>query len=422
MLIQFTVKNFRSLRKQQTFSLVASNSTFAGKRNLIKTSFSAAPILLEVAAIYGANGSGKSTLIDAFEFMQGFVEDSHKQQPGEKITGVAPYFFSKKTVELPSSFELVFISDGFLFQYGFVVDAKKVHDEWLFATPSGMKKQKQQTWFKRHSQDMTKSKVKRDLRGAKEAWKEGTGDNQLFLSVSANRQSVDFKKPFSWIRNNLRMLTAPQQVHPGFTSKLVLDFDKKSEVLLLLNSLDLFVDDLSVAEKTINESDLLGVDKLPPAVRAEIVKSIVGSKQPIVKMHHAVEEGGFYQLPIEQESSGTQQLYALAGPLLDVFEKGLTLVVDEIHNSLHPLALKKLVSLFNDPSVNIKNAQLIFTTHDVTAMDYLSRDQVWFIEKDKFDGSTLTPLDSFQGSKNEPVAKRYLGGRYGAIPNIGNVF
>ena len=135
MLIQFSIENYRSIKERQTLSMVTSTSKIERSRCLLHTGFKAAPALLEVTAIYGPNGSGKSTLVNAMDFFQDFVMDSHKLQPGEPIDAISPFLFSKKTTTQPSTFEAVFVKDNFLFQYGFTADNKKVHDEWLYATP-----------------------------------------------------------------------------------------------------------------------------------------------------------------------------------------------------------------------------------------------------------------------------------------------
>ena len=77
--------------------------------------------------------------------------------------------------------------------------------------------------------------------------------------------------------------------------------------------------------------------------------------------------------------------------------------------------------LFHDPEINTAGAQLIFTTHDTSllnAPDLLRRDQVWFVEKDRNQASSLVSLSEFSPRKNEALESGYLIGRYGGIPFI----
>ncbi|MBM3350044.1 MAG: ATP-binding protein, partial [Betaproteobacteria bacterium] len=63
--------------------------------------------------------------------------------------------------------------------------------------------------------------------------------------------------------------------------------------------------------------------------------------------------------------------------------------------------------------------QIIFTTQDTSLLDapnLFRRDQVWFIEKDKDQASTLVALAEFSPRKNEALERGYLIGRYGGVP------
>jgi len=113
----------------------------------------------------------------------------------------------------------------------------------------------------------------------------------------------------------------------------------------------------------------------------------------------------------------------LAGPWLDVLEKGLVFFVDELDTSLHPLLIRFLLNLLHSPETNRHNAQLVFTTHDTTVLDQtlLRRDQVWFVEKDAGNATRLYPLSDYKPRKGEALQKGYLYGRYGALPFPGEL-
>ncbi len=61
MLVEFRVKNFRSLRDEQVLSLVASTDKTLLDTHAAGTGLKVAPHLLKSAVVYGANASGKST-------------------------------------------------------------------------------------------------------------------------------------------------------------------------------------------------------------------------------------------------------------------------------------------------------------------------------------------------------------------------
>jgi AAA15 family ATPase/GTPase len=121
---------------------------------------------------------------------------------------------------------------------------------------------------------------------------------------------------------------------------------------------------------------------------------------------------------LEDESLGTQKLYALAGPLLEILDKGHVLVIDELDRSLHPLLCRQIIDAFHDPMLNPNGAQLIFTTHDTSLLETANfrRDQIWFTEKGADQSSALTPLSDFSPRAREAIEKGYLSGRYGGVP------
>ena len=121
-----------------------------------------------------------------------------------------------------------------------------------------------------------------------------------------------------------------------------------------------------------------------------------------------------------EESDGSRVVFSLAGPWLDVLENGYTLIVDELHNSLHPLALKFLVNLFHNPQTNSGNAQLIFTSHVTSVMSkgFMHQDQVWLVEKDDMESSVLFPLSNYNVRDVSAFQKAYLDGRFGAVPKL----
>lgn len=131
---------------------------------------------------------------------------------------------------------------------------------------------------------------------------------------------------------------------------------------------------------------------------------------------------GSVRFELSDESDGTQLWLDLLPRVITSLGHGRTLVIDEIDTSLHPLLVRKLVGLYRDPETNVSRAQLLFTTHDTFLLALiagelgLDRDQVWFVEKHADGASGLYPLTDFKPRNEHNLARRYLGGSYGAIP------
>lgn len=73
MLLEFTVRHYRSFHKECTFSLEAQNIVEEPKNNIVSLN---GHKIVKTAAIYGPNSSGKSNLINALENMKNCVINS----------------------------------------------------------------------------------------------------------------------------------------------------------------------------------------------------------------------------------------------------------------------------------------------------------------------------------------------------------
>ena len=131
-------------------------------------------------------------------------------------------------------------------------------------------------------------------------------------------------------------------------------------------------------------------------------------------------------IPLKQESSGTLKMFALYPSLKEVLDQGSTLFIDELNARLHPLLVRNIILTFLSPEINTRNAQLVFTTHDIWQFsnELLRRDEIWMVNKNRDGVSELYSLVEFkdeEGNKvrrDEALAKNYLTGNYGAIPAL----
>ncbi|MEM9243880.1 MAG: ATP-binding protein, partial [Pseudomonadota bacterium] len=144
-------------------------------------------------------------------------------------------------------------------------------------------------------------------------------------------------------------------------------------------------------------------------------KSFLGRKIPELKFIYPINGKINKELPFEDESMGTQRLFKYAAFMLEAIDKNITLIIDELNASLHPKALEGVIQLFKNKA---KNAQLIFTSHDAITMDLMRKDEVWLVEKGNDLATKLYSVADFKNESNNVISKRYLSGRYGAIPDI----
>lgn len=133
---------------------------------------------------------------------------------------------------------------------------------------------------------------------------------------------------------------------------------------------------------------------------------------------------GSFSLSLRDQSLGTIALFELGIPAFRSLDNGTVLVVDELDASLHPFLTAQLISLYRDPVTNPRGAQLIFSSHDAALLgriqgeEVLHRDHIWFTEKDECGETELFPLTDYKPRKDENRERRYLAGRYGAVPVV----
>lgn len=416
MLVEFRVKNFRSLRDEQVLSLVASSDKSLLETHALSTGLKAAPHLLKSAVVYGANASGKSNLVKALQYMRGVVLESAALQPGQSFTRLQAYKLDASSVHQPTEFEVTFILEGVRYQYGFAMNTQRIVSEHLLV----YKAFKPQRWFERHFDAESGKEVYEfgsGLKGAKNLWEGATRPNALFLSMAVQLNSEALRSVFEWFMNKLVIFNELSALSPQLSLQMLKQDGQRKAICDFLRAADISIADIEVTTKqamvhTINVD--LATGKREEQVGEQALEE--------VKFHHLTEHGKAV-FDLMDESSGTRNLLFLAGPILDILSKGLTLVIDELDTSLHTLLVQALVRLFHRPEANTGGAQLIFTTHDTSLLDaygLFRRDQVWFVEKSPDQSSSLYPLLDFSPRKNEALERGYLQGRYGALPFLRN--
>lgn len=412
MLLEFRVKNFRSLRDEQVLSLVASKDKSLRASHTLATGLTAAPNLVRSAVVYGANASGKSNLIKALQYMRGVVTESATIiQPGQ-IYGVQPFRLDAESASQPTEFEVTFILDGVRYQYGFAMTQLRIISEHLLV----YKAFKPQRWFERHFDDETGKDVYdfgSGLKGPKNLWEGATRPNALFLSMAAQLNSEALLPVFNWFVNGLVIFNEQAQLSTHTSIQMLKQADGRKQICSFLSAADISIADIEVVTNKV-PGQSLHVDFA--AGKTEMRTEEIEQDQLLFS--HVTERGKAV-LDLMDESNGTRNLLFLAGPVLDILRKGLTLVIDELDTSLHTLLVRELVRLFHNPEANPSGAQLIFSTHDTSlldAPDLFRRDQIWFVEKDRDQASTLVSLSEFSPRKNEALERGYLMGRYGGVP------
>jgi len=422
MFVEFTVGNFLSFQQPATLSMAAAkinardrqvdeNNTLPVEDDLT---------LLTSAAVYGANASGKSNLVKALHFMRWLVLSSSKESQVDEPIPASPFRLSTETGDQPSFFEVVFLLDKVAYRYGFEVDRHSVATEWLFATFS----QRETRLFTRQAGEYKTGRRFREGRDLEAR----TRPNALFLSVAAQFNGPIAGRVLGWFRD-LRLISGLEdQAYSQFTIENFENGNYRQEIIQLVKKLDLGIEDIQAQRGKMDKFKTHSLESFPRAIRDEPWMPI-GAEEPSIRTAHTRYDESkrpvaaeFFDLN-EDESAGTEKLFFLAGPILEALAHGRVLWIDEMDARLHPLMTRHLIGLFNSRQANPHGAQLVFTTHDTNLLSnkLFRRDQIWFVEKDRYGASHLYSLAEIKVRNDASFESDYIQGRYGAIPFLGDI-
>ncbi|MGN0915034.1 MAG: ATP/GTP-binding protein [Succinivibrio sp.] len=429
MLLQFSVKNFRSIKDRVVLSMETSsdkslteNYVCIKKDNILKS-----------AAIFGANAAGKSNIFLALTAAILTLRRSNERQVGEKLGQIIPFLFDEETATAPTEFEFVFFVDDIKYVYGFSATSTQIVTEYLYV----YKSIRATTIFERDENglydDKTGRRTSLKYRFTSSALEkklkplvERNSLNKLFLATSSAWNCEETKAPMLWFMNSINtystkfnnLLSKTGVMYENDKDQSLREFVKR-----ILREADINITDYELESHEVQLDALISPQALDKEGTAPTFKS---KAYKISTFHSIVDKDGkrqIFPLDMHLESLGTQQLFFISPIIKNAFDTGETVCVDEFDTSMHPLLVKFLIKLFHNPALNKKNAQLIISTHTESLLDLsiLRRDQIYFVDKDQDTGvSELYSLDDYTPTPRitEDIRKGYMNGRFGAVPYI----
>ncbi len=419
MLVEFKVNNFRSIKDTATFSMLTSskdegNSFKIRNYNLLRSSI-----------IYGANASGKSNLLKAMAFMKRFVLNYYKILQSTDKLPHDPYLLSDETENASSTFEIVFFIDEIKYRYGFELDNETVYSEWLYADEKG----KEAKLFVRESEEPdyvnpNKFKEGYDFFNKKDE-KIKIAKNQLFIWKCDQANGEISKAILGWFNYFNIIDVMDHKEYINFTMNQMKNIEFKKQIIELVKTADIGINDIQIKEEDISP-EMISKLPIPDDIKNELLNEKGLKSISFNTIHSKINKDGTHINVVfefnKNESKGTKKFFAISAPILDTLKKGKILIIDELDASLHPILTQHLIKLFHNETLNTKNAQLIFATHDTNLLkpELFRRDQIWFTEKDQYGATTIYSLVQFKNvRKNEDFEKQYIQGKYGAIPYLG---
>ncbi len=410
MIIDFTVSNFRSIRDEQTFSFHVEHPGSHLRSNIAYPAGNRIGVLKSLGT-YGANASGKSNLLLAFKALRSIVRESGSLKDGDTIPWYDPFLLSEETRHAPASFEVeLFTPDGTRYLYKIVFDEYRIIEEQLTFYPSGQPA----VLFTRKESDTWKTISFGSLyKGGKKRLPFFA--NNTYLSKAGNSADTpeSIRNFYNYFGANLLLIGQNETVILGGWTK---DEALIEHLSMLLSAADTGIEGVAFEKRDVESPEL--PEELPETLKVALHRDM--KWKPVFS--HRTDKGSLEHFDLTNESGGTRRLFHLAPVILRVLASGQVILLDELESSMHPFMAELIIKLFNDPEVNPKGAQLIFTTHNVDIMssELLRRDQIWFAEKE--DGASsyfsLADFDKNIVKPRSPFSRWYLEGRFDAIPKI----
>ena len=418
MILEFKVKNFRSIRDEQIFSMVSESKVNELEENTFKVDDKTD--VLKSSIIYGRNGSGKSNLLLAFRALIILVNESSDFKVEKSISPYEPFKLDTDCENKPVELGIDFITKNDVrYIYSISYNKKEILSESLYFYPNSQPAK----LFDRNKKGITYGEY---FTGKKKQIEELLLDNQLYLSKAGKSKLKSLHEAYLFITESIY----PSTFHDTDYDKILINIftnkmgneeipNFKENINKLLRVADTGIISLDAKESYIDEKNL------PENMTDEGKKEIVERFKYRIKTKHSYFEGGNesgeVEFDLQDESTGTIKLLAIGGLVLEALNDGQTLIVDELDKSLHPKLTELIIKIFHNKKTNPNNAQLIFATHDISLLDnsIFRRDQVWIAEKEYEENSIFYSLSDIKGvRKDAPYDKWYMSGRFRGIPLI----
>lgn len=403
MIIEVRAKNVFSFTDQIALSMKADmrNRKFATNVHR-ENNFN----ILKVAGIYGPNNAGKTCLVRCIRAIRNVLLDQE--------SGAVPNMFTEDSVY---SLGVTFLFDGRKFCYDFKYDFSK--KEYLYEKFSEIFKdqygnEKEEIW-------LIKDKEKQEYRCV---------DAELLPMMSLVAQNnimiylVD--------TNKFNKLSEMKRILSGFASKIdIINMNNipmkktielmknknglQGKIVSFIKNADLYLENFEYVEMGNIKVDVSRSEEKPEEKVLDVPDQIMDQIR-LVSTYKGV------QVPsMLFDSTGTKKIAALASYIIEGIEQGRILVVDELDSSIHFKLTRAIVAMFNN-ELN-KDAQLVFTVHDINLMDckkMFRKEQIWFVHKDE-EGVYVYSLADFTAQEGvrdtTDIIEKYRKGALGALPD-----
>lgn len=412
MLLDIEIKNLKSFKNQTIFSMEAENKI--EDRNSFEVEVGKEKFeLLKTAVLFGGNASGKSNFTSVLSIFRYYLFNKGIEKYNKEGFG-----FGEE--DKNSTIKVRNVVDDKIYEYILEINfnTKKIIKEKLYITALERK-----LVFERENNKI----VKYD----KEVFSEyeitiGFINETLTDSDSVISRIIEWRVPeeiekyifyIDKIKINNYSDDLGKYIYENKNNKkLVIEFLKK--IGIIVNDIEVYREKNEFFLKNIRESKEFQI--LSEKEQEKLLSQIAY----IYRIHFVYEDNQKqkYKLEYYEQSAGTQKILSMFFPIYNLLNNGGVMIIDELDITLHYSLIKEIIKMFNSAEYNRKNAQLIFTTHNLLLLDFnlFREDQIWFLENnDVSTGTELYSLSDIEGyEKNKYLLRDYLNGNFGGIPKL----
>ena len=411
-LLDIEIKNLKSFKNQTIFSMEAENKI--EDRNSFEIEVGKEKFeLLKTAVLFGGNASGKSNFTSVLSIFRYYLFNKGIEKYNKE-----GFRFGEE--DKNSTIKVRNVVDDKIYEYILEINfnTKKIIKEKLYITALERK-----LVFERENNKI----VKYD----KEIFSEyeitiGFINETLTDSDSVISRIIEWRVPeeiekyifyIDKIKINNYSDDLGKYIYENKNNKkLVIEFLKK--IGIIVNDIEVYREKNEFFLKNIRESKEFQI--LSEKEQEKLLSQIAY----IYRIHFVYEDNQKqkYKLEYYEQSAGTQKILSMFFPIYNLLNNGGVMIIDELDITLHYSLIKEIIKMFNSVEYNRKNAQLIFTTHNLLLLDFnlFREDQIWFLENnDVSTGTELYSLSDIEGyEKNKYLLRDYLNGNFGGIPKL----
>ncbi|HAU84451.1 MAG TPA: ATP-binding protein [Lachnospiraceae bacterium] len=393
MLLSYSVKNFKSIKEECTFSLIPGRKMKRFENNVITSESGIRG--LKSAVIVGENGGGKTNFIQSLDFLK-FLFNSAEEI--KTMRSLLHYDDAKK--KSTQEFRVSVCLERIIYDYTLILDGTSIKEERLDVGISESKKMNVFSIYRSDFKDVGKKieikfEWEMDARLIDEQKIKSDAvqnSNRLFI-LKLELLDVEVVKPFcDWMRNKLIVHSPSNISYAKF-----LEIQKQEEDLEILQD-ERFIEIFQLVDPSIIK---LKIDEEEPFKDSIVIRRS--------------ENGKEYRTRMSKESSGIRDFFAWSIDIWRVIYDDCTVFADEMDKVLNPLLSERVVTLIHGSE---HKGQFVFSTHNVLHMNTINfmKQQLWITTRNKEDMSTnlysLAEYKDFRYDRTN-IYELYLSGLLG---------